>query len=132
MNGQLHKGYLWVELRINGKRKRIGVHQVIMLTFRGPCPKGKEVCHWKKPCRTDNRLSNLRYGTRKQNLKDAKRHGTIPRGENRPNAVLTWKSVRLMRRLWKSGKFLQKDLAELFGVSKPKVSMILNNKIWRV
>ena len=45
------------------------VHQLIMLTFVGAPPEGQEVRH-KNGDPTDNRLSNLEYGTRTENILD--------------------------------------------------------------
>lgn len=45
------------------------VHQLVALTFLGPCPEGMEVLHGNgNP--TDNRINNLRYGTRTENILD--------------------------------------------------------------
>lgn len=45
------------------------VHQLVALTFLGPCPDGMEVLHCNgNP--EDNRVSNLRYGTRTENILD--------------------------------------------------------------
>jgi DNA-binding transcriptional regulator YiaG len=50
------------------------VHRLVMLAFVGePSPK-QEVLH-KNGCPTDNRLVNLRYGTRSENNLDISRHG---------------------------------------------------------
>ena len=45
------------------------VHQLIMRTFVGPSPVGEEVRH-KNGDPTDNRLCNLEYGTRTENILD--------------------------------------------------------------
>ena len=50
------------------------VHQLIMLTFVGEKPEGREVLH-KNGDPTDNRLENLRYGTRTENILDVYRQG---------------------------------------------------------
>lgn len=51
-----------------GKRNSVGVHQLVLLAFVGPCPAGHEVLHDDhKPA--NNVLTNLRYGTRSENLK---------------------------------------------------------------
>ena len=50
------------------------VHQLVALTFLGPCPEGMEVLHGNgNP--TDNRINNLRYGTRTENILDVLRQG---------------------------------------------------------
>jgi hypothetical protein len=44
------------------------VHALVLLAFVGPRPKGKETLHLNHTP-ADNRLVNLRYGTRSENLK---------------------------------------------------------------
>lgn len=53
------------------------VHRLIAETFLGPCPEGMEVRHLNGDP-ADNRLENLTYGTRRENLLDRERHGTNP------------------------------------------------------
>lgn len=50
------------------------VHRLVMSAFVGPCPAGKEVLHG-DGSRTNNWLSNLRYGTRSENAIDVFKHG---------------------------------------------------------
>lgn len=51
------------------------IHRVVLETFVGPCPEGMECCHW-DDVRTNNRLSNLRWGTSGDNNLDMVRNGT--------------------------------------------------------
>lgn len=65
-------GHVSVILRrgTNGR----SVHQLVMKTFIGEAPEGMEVLHINgQP--TDNRLSNLRYGSRRDNILDVYRQG---------------------------------------------------------
>ena len=50
------------------------VHQLVMQTFVGGPPEGMEVLH-NNGDPTDNRLENLRYGTRTENILDVYRQG---------------------------------------------------------
>lgn len=68
-------GYHVVSLSKDGKSKSFRLHCLMMLTFVGPCPSGHEVCHWDGK-RDNNHLSNLRYGTKVENMEDRIRHGT--------------------------------------------------------
>lgn len=75
-NGELvrsrsaHQGYEAVVL----EKVRWRVHSVVMLTFVGPLPQGMVTRHLNgEP--SDNRLSNLTYGTPTENALDAVRHG---------------------------------------------------------
>lgn len=55
---------------IDGKRRR--VHQVVALTWLGPCPEGMEVGHLNHK-RDDNRPENLAYVTRRENMAELRR-----------------------------------------------------------
>ncbi len=50
------------------------VHQLVMEAFVGPAPDGMEVCHINGDP-ADNRLINLRYDTRRNNILDVYRQG---------------------------------------------------------
>jgi len=67
-------GHLKVELRAGSRQ----VHEVVLSAFVGPRPDGMECLHGNGDP-ADNRLTNLRWGTRKENVADAIRHGWDPR-----------------------------------------------------
>lgn len=67
-------GHLYVTLRKNGERRKVGVHVLVLEAFVSPRPDGMDACHWNdNPA--DNRLPNLRWGTRSENLLDQVRNG---------------------------------------------------------
>ncbi|MFE0413620.1 HNH endonuclease signature motif containing protein [Streptomyces tendae] len=68
-------GYLIVGLYRAGKERRWRIHSLVAEVFYGPRPAGLDVCH-NNGDRTDNRASNLRYGTRAENARDSVTHGT--------------------------------------------------------
>ena len=80
-------GYPVTPLRRGGRSILPTVHRLVLTTFTGSCPGGYEGAHW-NGVRTDNRLVNLRWATRKDNLADRVRHGTLPVGEKH----VQWKS----------------------------------------
>ncbi len=63
--GKMKSGHVSVAL---GKGNSCLVHKLVMEVFKGPCPKGCEVLHLNH-VPNDNRLENLKYGTRSENLK---------------------------------------------------------------
>ncbi len=71
-------GYLSVHIRHDGRRDKIRVHLLVTRAFLGPAPIGQE-CRHKNGNRLDPRLSNLEYGTRQENMRDAIKHGTFGR-----------------------------------------------------
>lgn len=70
-----HNGYCMVTLSQNSVRRHAFVHVLVLEAFRGPCPDGMECLH-DNGQRDDNRLVNLRWGTRSENRHDSVRHGT--------------------------------------------------------
>lgn len=70
-----HTRHMLVKLRQSNEVAHCRVHVLVMLAFAGPRPEGMEVCH-NNGAAGDNRLSNLRYGTRSENRHDAVLHGT--------------------------------------------------------
>lgn len=52
--------------------KAVAVHRLVMAAFVGPCPEGQQVDHI-NAVRSDNRLINLRYVTRLENMANAVR-----------------------------------------------------------
>lgn len=75
---RLKDGYVHVGLRVNhSATSNIRIHRLVAATFIGPCPEGMEVLHI-NGVRDDNRIENLRYGTRQENVMDTIRHGRHP------------------------------------------------------
>jgi hypothetical protein len=70
--GKASHGYFTVAL---GRGKSCTLHSLVTAAFLGPKPVGYEVLHI-DGSRTNNCVSNLRYGTRRDNILDAVAHGT--------------------------------------------------------
>lgn len=109
-----------------GAIRRRYVHQLVLITFRGPCPAGHECCH-KNGVSTENRLRNLRWGTPESNRKDQLRHGTNARGERVGSAKLTERSVRAILTSTEMGLVL----AKRYHVHKATISDIRTGKTWK-
>ena len=63
-------GHLRVRLRKDGGGRNFLIHRLVLEAFVGPCPEGMECCHGLGGP-ADNRLENLRWGTRSENQRDA-------------------------------------------------------------
>lgn len=104
--GRHPKGYPQVHLQANGIDRSQPVHRIVTAAFLGPCPPGQEVRHGPSG-QLDNRLTNLSYGTRRENHQDQRRDGTKPQSNRgvcprrhpleEPNLVLGH-----LRRGWRS------------------------------
>lgn len=119
----LVKGYPAVALAKDGKSRTMRVHILVMLAFVGPCPEGQEVLH-RHGDRADARLTELRYGTRRENMADAVVHGTVV-GVNNGNAKLTTAQVL---EIWDSYDRFERKLA---GIHKVSLGTIRNLRMGR-
>ncbi len=71
---------------------------------------------------------HLRWSTHHENMTEMVDHGRSPRGERQGNSKLTAEDVREIRRL--SGRMLQREIAEMFGIAQSHVSLILRRHHW--
>jgi len=69
--GRMTAGHMSVSL---GRSNSQCVHKLVLLAFVGFAPEGYECLH-DNGDPADNRLENLRWGTRGDNIRDAHRHG---------------------------------------------------------
>lgn len=123
----LNRGYPTVTIAGVGKRL---AHRLVLETFVGPCPKGLESRHINGKAH-DARLSNLKWGTSKQNKADKKRHGTSNTGERNPMAKLSKVDVRAIRKAAKTRKHgFVSQTARDYGVHYNTISFIVNGQRW--
>lgn len=120
--------YLYVNL---GARYRKGVHRLILMAFTGPPPPKYDGSHLNGN-RLDNRASNLKWCSRKENHSHKIKHGTLRLGSKHQNSKITEQDVRFMRRAKKLfGKRLPNEtLAKKFGLNRRTVDRIIYGKGW--
>jgi len=123
-----HK-YFSVGLSQNGVVSRCLIHRLVLETFVGPCPKGME-CRHLDGDRLNNRLDNLMWGTRKQNMRDRDLHGKTAKGERCGRSKLTALQVVMIQEHYATGMWTQRELAELFGVSQATIGRITKGESW--
>lgn len=117
--------YPTVQLHCQGVVLRFYVHGLVATAFLGPRPAGLQTRH-RNGNPEDNRLKNLRYGTPKQNGRDAVLHG---RHYQENKGKLKEAQVReIKRRLAAGGK--QQDIAGAYGVGQMTVSDIKTGRTW--
>ena len=129
-------GYLRVTLVLNGKPTALLTHQLVLKAFVGPCPAGYETCHNDGDL-DNNHVSNLRWDTHGNNVRDQLRHGTMQArkkqdnvGEKHPMSRHTDDEIRELLRLWRTGKFKKVQLAKMFSMTSGMVWMIVNRRNW--
>lgn len=126
-------GYISVTLHKKGKQVTRAVHRLVLEAFVGPRPPGKEACHFPDRNKSNNHLSNLRWGTSTDNHQDMITHGTHykpPLGENHPLSKLTDKQTEaIRRRLQNPYQGLNRELARKYGVSDGTICDIKMGRI---
>ena len=124
----LSRGYPVVNLRRDGEqesRPRL-VHHLVLDAFVGKRTEGTECAH-KDGNPLNASLVNLHWVTPKQNQADKLLHGTLCRGESRPNAKLNDELVRSIRQ----DNRCQSDIAAELGISPSSISRVVGRKIWK-
>lgn len=114
-------GYPSVGWTWRGKRRSALVHRLVLQAFVGPCPEGMEARHLNGN-RTDPRLANLAWGTKRENEDDKIQHGTSARKLCRVQVVEI--KNRLLR------QETVRSIARRFGISSVTVVLINRGRAW--
>ncbi len=112
-----------------GKVKSIRIHTLVAKYFIGERPKDKQLIRHLDSNPTNNNITNLAYGTYLENENDKIQNGTW--NMRNGGAKLTPKQVIEIRNKADKGES-QKNLGVEYGVSRPTITRIINNKIWKM
>lgn len=124
-------GYVIVNLFGAGKRNvPRSVHSLVMEVFVGPRPSGMDIRH-KNGVRDDNRLENLEYGTRTENMSDARAHGTLKVEEYHGQAKVSKEDAIEIIELCKTRAMPQWKIGDMYGITQQGVSDIFRGKCWQ-
>jgi hypothetical protein len=122
-------GHLFIRLRQTGKAYKRYIHRLVAEHFIGPPPTQKhEIRHLDGNPR-NNHFSNLAWGTRADNVRDAKRHGTAFLKGREIDAKLTDFDVVLIKQRLAAGEFCRK-IASDFPVSRWAIHDIKQGRTW--
>lgn len=102
------------------------VHRLVAEAFIGPPLNGQEVRH-KDGSRVNCVHGNLEYGTRAQNIADAKRHGTYQEGR-RKICKIPPRCRPCIIELYSQGKHTYKSIGRLFGVSGAAILCVVRGR----
>lgn len=123
------RGYMRVALPVGGRFWTVATHRLVLETFVGPCPPGLE-CRHGDGNPGNNQLSNLCWGTPKENAADRRRHGRDMLGEMHFDAKLTVDKIVFLRRLSLFPRSI-KYLARLWGVCRSNLERARDGKTWK-
>ena len=126
-------GYLYVDIRVQGKKKKLFIHRAIALAFLDN-PDNKPCVNHKDGNKLNNCIDNLEWCTYSENMKHAVDMGlnSVPNfsGENHPMHKLTEEKVCQIRKLSLSG-VSSPSIAKQFGITKEQVYNIIKKYQWR-
>jgi hypothetical protein len=119
-------GYQYVSL----KGKKYTVHTLVLLAFVGQKVSETCVCLHGDDNRANNSLTNLRWGTVKQNSEDMVLKGRSLTGDRNHQAKLTEADVwgAHVSRLFGAS---YSTIAKMLGVSHTAIGYIINGKTWK-
>ena len=132
------EGYMFVKLSPRGvDRTELGYRRVykrvshlVLESFVGPRPECTE-CRHLNDVRADNRLENLCWGARYENIQDAYDNGRLSHvGERNPSAKLTEAQVIEARTLRAAG-WSNKALCDRYGIYGGAVGKAVQGINWR-
>ena len=121
--------YFSVCLCEHPRSKRIDIHRLVALAFLGPQPSARHLVAHNDGTRTNNVITNLRWATQSENLRDCRSHGTAMIGSKNPSASISELDVRAIRRM-KTFGIPRAAIAEGYGMHIRSVFRILSNTSW--
>lgn len=103
------------------KGKIIKICRLVCEVYHGPS-NGRDVCH--SCCnRQCNNPDHLRWDTKQENSRDTARHGNVAGQKLKPS------DIKMIHEYRKNG-MLQREIADIYGVSHQQISRILNGERW--
>jgi hypothetical protein len=127
--GMTNTGRLQFHLSKCNKVRAHSAHTLVLEAFVSARPEGME-CRHLDGCPTNNVLSNLKWGTKVENMADQVRHGTLAIGERSGHAKLTEEQVKEARSMIQAG-MTHKSIAALFNVSRPAITQLWSGRNWK-
>ena len=119
---------LQISLCVNGRAISIQVHLLVGRAFLSNPLNLLQLNH-KTGNHRDNRLGNLEWATREQDLEHAMKFGLVPHGERVGSVKLTKDEVRLIRWAHWAGD-TTRELAREYGVAQSTISQICRGTTW--
>jgi hypothetical protein len=122
-------GHLRVNLAKDRKSKTVYIHRIVLEAFQGTCPIGQECCHADDDP-SNNVISNLRWGTHKENTEDRRKNKKLIVGEAATGAKLTNEKVAEIKKRLALG-VKNSVLVSEFNVSPAAISNIKLGHRWK-
>lgn len=122
-------GYPTCQLTENGKSRAHAVHRLVATTLLPPRLTPKHQVRHLDGNKQNNALTNLRWGTARENARDREQHGRTARGRRAGPAKLTEESVLKIRERIARGE-KQLHIAREMGLCVGTINHIVTGRNW--
>lgn len=124
-------GYLKCQIYKNGKQKRYFLHRLMAIAFI-PNPNFLPCINHIDGNKLNNKIENLEWCTRSQNVRHAYKLGLIisRKGEKHPRARLKEIDVKNIRYLYGNHKYSRRELAKIYCIGKTTLQHIICRDSW--
>lgn len=121
-SSRIHRGYVYV--KVKGQSRQ--AHRLVLLAFRGLPPANAPETRHLNGNRQDNRIENLAWGNRQENMDDMAVHGTRAHGERGPGSKLTeQQAIEIIK-----STATKHSLADIYGVTVAQIHLICVGRSW--
>lgn len=127
--GSVVNGYKVVSIRNGTTKLQCKMHRIIWIAAKGVVPAGYCIDHINND-KQDNRLSNLQLLTPVENSHKAKNDGLYKTGEDNKATKISPELYDEIAYLYATDDFTMRELAEVYGISKSRISQIVREVGW--
>lgn len=125
------EGYYSCVLYNNERKKAyLLVHRVVAQNFISKTEEQIQVNH-KNGVKTDNRVENLEWVTRKENIDHSIENGLTKIGSDSTSSKLKDNQVLEIRELFSSQKYSYSELGRMFNVDGAGIGRIIRGETWK-
>lgn len=127
--GSVVNGYKVVNIRNGTTKLQCRIHRIIWISVNGVVPDGYCIDHINND-KQDNRLSNLQLLTPTENSHKAKEDGLYKTGKDNKATKISPELHDEIAYLYATDDFTMRELAEVYGISKSRISQIVKETGW--
>lgn len=120
------RGYAQFTVYTNGVKSNVRLNRMVLMAFKGV--EGTHARHLNRD-RSDNRLSNLEWGSAKDNYADSVGHGTNVKGESHGKSKLDEEKVREIHGLRTA--LTTRQIGSIYGVCPTTIQSIFRGNTWK-
>ena len=131
LSPSVNMGYLRVSLQIEGtsKYKNFTIHRLVAVAFLGDMSADGLIVLHNDGNKLNNHVSNLRWGSHKDNSNDARIHGKVINGSNQHLSKLKESDIQQIFNM--NLEMSSIKIAAIYGVSDVCIRNILHRKTWK-